>query len=609
MRLSQYVRTSTVNVASSWRFRPLVVGGFLALTLSACSNATVDSNATVASNATVEREAYDPEAATGISEQRLSVSENSMVVAANPLAVAAGHEVLAAGGSAIDAAIAVQNMLTLVEPQSSGIGGGAFIMYWDAEAGQLYSLDARETAPMGVNQDLFLNAEGQPARWHDAVVGGRAVGTPGLLRGLADAHERWGQLPWNQLFAATIDTAEQGFRVSPRLARLVELEIHPGLRTLQPAADYFYPNGEPLQPGTLLKNPELAQTMRTIAEGGVERFYQGELAAHIVHTVQTSAISPGDLTTEDLANYQVAWREPVCGPYRQHRICSMGPPSSGGVTLLQMLAMLEHFEVNAADVYDPETWHRFTQASRLAYADRDRYLADPDFINVPVAAMMDPEYLATRAQLIGDNDMGKAHAGDFASGDFVAGYNLEQPSTTHISIVDQYGNAVSMTSTIETGFGSGLMVGGFLLNNQMTDFSLDPRDGSGLAANRVEPGKRPRSSMAPVISFDPDGNLHHVIGSPGGPRIINYVAKVLVGLIDHELNIQDAINLPNITNLNGNTAIEQELAPPHWLPAFQERGHEVEVRSLNSGLHGISVTREGIHGGADPRREGVAAGD
>lgn len=602
MRFPECSRKFSLKTPSSfWKHRRLVVASSLSLAFSVVL--------TACSNVTIEREAYDPEAATGIGEQQLSFSENSMVAAANPLAVAAGNEVLAEGGSAIDAAIAVQNMLTLVEPQSSGIGGGAFIMYWDAGKAQLYTLDARETAPMGVDQNLFLNADGEPARWRDAIVGGRAVGTPGLVRGLAEAHERWGRLPWKRLFDSTIDTAEQGFKVSPRLAQLVELEIHPALRRLQPAADYFYPNGEPLQAGTLLKNPELARTMHTIAEQGADSFYQGELATQIVETVQTSAISPGDLTAEDLANYQVAWREPVCGPYRQRQVCSMGPPSSGGVTLLQMLAILEQFDANTHDIYDIETWHLFTQASRLAYADRDRYLADPDFIEVPVAAMLDAEYLASRAQLISATDMGEAQAGDFATGNFVAGYNLEQPSTTHISIVDQYGNAVSMTSTIEMGFGSGLMVGGFLLNNQMTDFSLDPRDGTGLAANRVEPGKRPRSSMAPVISFDPQGNLHHVVGSPGGPRIINYVAKVMVGLIDYELNMQEAISLPNITNLNGNTAIEQELAPQHWQQAFQQRGHAVEIRSLNSGLHGISVTDEGLYGGADPRREGVAAGN
>lgn len=576
---------------------PVLLSVFFTLGLSACSVQHA------------EREAYDPEAATGFGQQQLSVAQNFMVAAANPLAVTAGTQVLAAGGSAIDAAIAVQNMLTLVEPQSSGIGGGAFIMYWDAQSQQLYTLDARETAPAGVDMNLFLDSEGEPERWIDAIVGGRAVGTPGLLKGLATAHERWGNLAWADLFTATIETAEHGFVVSPRLARLVELEIHPGLRELQPAADYFYPNGAPLSAGTRLRNPALAQTMRLLASDGVDAFYNGSLANDIVTAVQNSAIAPGHLSAADLANYQVAWREPVCGEYRQHLLCSMGPPSSGGVTLVQMFAMLEHFDLGADSVNDARPWHWFTQASRLAYADRDRYLADPDFVEVPVGAMLDASYLQARANLIGDMDMGTAAAGQLNESQFVAGINLEQPSTTHISIVDQFGNAVSMTSSIEMGFGSGVMVGGFLLNNQLTDFSLNPRDSQGLAANRVEPGKRPRSSMAPVITFDPEGNLQHVIGSPGGPRIINYVAKVLVGLIDFDLDMQTAIALPNITNMNGATAIEAELASEAWRSALQTREHMVEVRSLNSGLHGISVTPAGLQGGADPRREGVASGD
>ncbi|MCL5049038.1 MAG: gamma-glutamyltransferase [Firmicutes bacterium] len=553
-----------------------------------------------------EREAYDPEAATGIGSQQLAQSQQFMVSAANPEAVAVGNAVLAKGGSAIDAAIAVQNMLTLVEPQSSGIGGGAFIMYWDANEQQLYTLDAREVAPAAADEDLFIKADGEPERWIDAIVGGRAVGTPGIVKGMQVAHQRWGQLPWADLFNDTIELAEQGFEVSPRLAQLVEMEIHPGLRQLQPAADYFFPEGEPLEAGSLLRNPELAATLRRIANEGAEAFYQGELAEAMVAAVQQSAIAPGRLSLEDLANYQVAWREPVCAGYRSYDVCSMGPPSSGGVTLLQILALLEPIDLAQSAVNSVQPWHYFTQASRLAYADRDRYLADPDFVDVPVDQMLSADYLNQRAELIGANDMGQATAGEF--NDYQAGVNYEQPSTTHISIVDAQGNAVSMTSTIEMGFGSAVMVGGFLLNNQLTDFSLNPRDQNGLAANRVEPGKRPRSSMAPVIAFDAEGQLAYVVGSPGGPRIINYVAKSLIGLIDYQLDMQSAINLPNVTNLNGRTTIEQELAPADWEAQLRELGHDVEVRSLNSGLHGIAVTPDGLQGGADPRREGVAAG-
>lgn len=553
-----------------------------------------------------EREAFDPEAATGFAQNQLVISDNYMVSAANPYAVQAGTEVLAAGGSAIDAAVAIQNMLTLVEPQSSGIGGGAFILYWDAAEQRLHTLDARETAPAAVDHELFLNQDGEPARWIDAVVGGRSVGTPGLVRGLADAHQRWGRLPWERLFTSTIEKAEQGFTVSPRLAQLVEMEINPGVSQMSTAAAYFFPQGEALKAGTLKRNPELAQSLRMIAQQGPDAFYQGPLAEQMVSAVAAAEIEPGHLSLEDLAQYQVAWRDPVCADYRQQTVCSMGPPSSGGVTLLQTLKMLERFDIADYTPDDAQVWHWFTQASRLAYADRDRYLADADFVDVPVAAMLDAEYLQARSKLIGDEDMGTATAGDFNQ--FVAGVNVEQPSTTQISIVDAEGNAVSMTSTIEMGFGSAVMVGGFLLNNQLTDFSLDPYNGEGLAANRLEPGKRPRSSMAPAMTFDSNGELRHVLGSPGGPRIINYVTKTLIGLIDFELDMQAAIELPNVTNLNGSTAIEEELAPLHWRQALQERGHQVNVRSLNSGVHGISIIDGRLQGGADPRREGVAAG-
>ena len=553
-----------------------------------------------------EREAYDPEAATGFAQNQLVSADNYMVSAANPYAVQAGTEILAAGGSAMDAAVAVQNMLTLVEPQSSGIGGGAFIMYWDAAEERLYTLDARETAPAATDHNLFLNEEGEAARWIDAVVGGRSVGTPGLVRGLAEGHTKWGRLPWDRLFSSTIEKSEQGFTVSPRLAQLIEMEINPGVRKIPATADYFFPDGEPLQAGSLKRNPELAESLRQIARQGPDAFYHGPLAEQMVDAVAQAEIEPGYLSLEDLSQYKVAWREPVCAEYRQEKVCSMGPPSSGGVTMLQTLKMLERFDLADHGADDAQVWHWFTQASRLAFADRDRYLADADFVDVPVSEMLAPDYLLQRSQLIDGHDMGRAEAGDFNQ--YVVGLNNEQPSTTHISIVDAEGNAVSMTSTIEMGFGSAVMAGGFLLNNQLTDFSLNPHTGEGLAANHIEPGKRPRSSMTPVMTFDSSGDLRHVLGSPGGPRIINYVTKTLVGLIDFELDMQMAIELPNVTNLNGNTSIEETLAPQHWREALQALGHEVDVRSLNSGVHGISVINGRLYGGADPRREGVAAG-
>ncbi|RUO44063.1 gamma-glutamyltransferase [Aliidiomarina taiwanensis] len=551
--------------------------------------------------------AFDPEGHTGRIAQEAVVLNDYMVVAANPYAAEAGADILRQGGHAIDAAVAVQAMLTLVEPQSSGIGGGAFILYWDAKTKQLYTLDARETAPAEADENLFLNTQGQPVRWIDAVVGGRSVGTPGIVKGLEEAHQRFGRLPWAHLFESAIERAEEGFVVSDRLAQLVAMGINPGLAQLEPAKSYFFPNGQPLAAGTLKKNPALAESLRTIANEGADGFYQGPLAEAMVQAVRHSAIAPGRLNIQDLANYHVVWREPVCGAYRELDVCSMGPPSSGGTTIVQMLKLLEGFELG--EHVNTEALHYFTQASRLAFADRNTYSADPDFIEVPVQAMLADDYIEMRRSLISERDMGTAQAGDLAGGQWVMAASLEQPNTSHFSIVDQEGNAVSITTTIEMGFGSTVMAGGFLLNNQLTDFSLNPRNAEGLVANRVEPGKRPRSSMSPVIVFDEHGQPLHVLGSPGGPRIINYVAQTILGLVDWNMDMQEAIDMPRMTNMNGSTAVEAELAPLNWVEDLTKRGHTVEVRALNSGLHGITRLPDGrLLGGADPRREGHVAG-
>ncbi|MGX5914242.1 gamma-glutamyltransferase [Aliidiomarina sp. Khilg15.8] len=557
-----------------------------------------------------EREAYEPEAATGLQAHELAQGQEYMVAAANPYAVEAGVRVLEQGGSAVDAAIAVQAMLTLVEPQSSGIGGGAFMLYWDATEQRLHTLDARETAPAAASGDMFLDDSGEPVSWIDGVVGGRSVGVPGIVDGLDRAHQRWGRLPWADLFNDAIDHAEQGFMVSPRLQKLLEMDINPGLQQAGAARDYFFPSGEALQAGELKRNPALAQTLRTIAREGAGAFYNGDIASNIVHAVQNSQVAPGVLSEADLANYSAEWREPVCAMYRAHDVCSMGPPSSGGVTLLQTLKLLEPFELSGHDVADIEPWHWFTQASRLAFADRNQYLADSDFVEVPVQAMLDEDYLRQRSKLIQDRDMGAAQAGDLPTltEQAVAGVDYEQPNTSHISIIDAQGNAVSMTSSIEMGFGSTVMSGGFLLNNQLTDFSFEPNGSQGLVANRVQPGKRPRSSMTPVMVFNADNEVAHVLGSPGGPRIINYVTQTVIALLDFELDMQTAIDLPKITNLNGSTAIEQDLAPEGWAEALEARGHKVNVRALNSGIHGISQHQGVLLGGADKRREGIARG-
>ncbi|MCC5856464.1 MAG: gamma-glutamyltransferase [Idiomarina sp.] len=556
-------------------------------------------------------EDYEPERATGWSDREAVVSSSYMVAAANEKASQAGIRVLEAGGNAIDAAVAVQAMLTLVEPQSSGIGGGAFLLYWDAEAQQLFSLDARETAPSAATPELFLDEQGNAPRWIEAIGGGRSVGAPGVVAGLELAHQRWGQLPWAALFNDTIELAEQGFVVSERLAMLVKSEMNPWLPQLSAARDYFYPNGEPIAAGTVKQNPQLADTLRLIAEGGANAFYQGPVAEAIVYAVQNSEVAPGLLSIEDLENYRPVWREPVCSLYRTLELCSMGPPSSGGLTVLQILGLLEHFELANKSVNSTQAIHWFTQASRLAFADRNRYIADTDFVDIPLMRLLAPDYLARRADLIVEEDMGRAEAGDIEAGYALAyDQSLDLPSTSHFSIVDAQGNAVSMTTTIEMGFGSAVMVKGFLLNNQLTDFSLVPEVDGRLVANRVEPNKRPRSSMAPVIAFDPvAGEVRHVLGSPGGPRIINYVAQTLIGLIDWQLDMQSAIDMPRVTNMNGVTSIENSADLTELAEALRARGHEVEIRSLNSGIHGITRMPDGrLLGGADPRREGKVIG-
>lgn len=572
-------------------------------TLGACSPQITEGN---------QRDEREPEAATGVVDKQAVYASEYMVAAATPQAAAAGRAILADGGSAIDAAIAVQAMLTLTEPQSSGIGGGAFILYWDAAQERLYTIDAREKAPAMADEKLFLNANGEPPEdFWDAVVGGRSVGAPGVLRGLEVAHNRWGDRPWKELFSATIEAAEEGFEVSQRLQMLLEMDLNPGLRKLSPAKEYFYPDGEALQAGTLKQNPELAWALRLVAEQGADAFYRGPIAEKVVTAVQTSELAPGLLTLEDLANYQAVVREPVCNAYRIYTVCGMGPPSSGGLTVLQVLGILENFPVAQWQPASKEAAHHFTQASRLAFADRNRYIADSDFVTVPVQDMLKKAYLASRARQIGNRDLAHAEPGIFANYAFADDRSPEFPNTSHISIVDAEGNAVSMTTSIEMGFGSSVMASGFLLNNQLTDFSLQPQVNGELIANRVQGGKRPRSSMSPTMVFDAEGDdLLHVVGSPGGARIINYVAQTLLGVLDWNMNMQQAIDQAHVTNLNNYTALEEDTEMADLAKALKAMGHNVRVTGLNSGLHGISILPNGqLLGGADPRREGVALGE
>jgi gamma-glutamyltranspeptidase/glutathione hydrolase len=511
------------------------------------------------------------------------VAREFMVAAAHPLASQAGYDVLARGGSAVDAAIAVQMVLGLVEPESSGIGGGAFLLHWSQREQKLRSYDGRETAPAAARPDRFLRG-GKPMEFVDAVVGGRSVGVPGVLRMLDLAHRQHGRLPWAALFRPAIEAAEQGFALSPRLHAVLQDEQF--LRQDSAARAVYY--GKAV--GERVVNPQYAATLKALAARGASAMYEGEIAADMVRAVRSHA-KRGDLTSADIAAYRALEREPVCGAYRIWRVCSMGPPSSGGVGVLQILGILERTRFGAAPPQSAVALHYFSEAGRLAYADRARYLGDPDVVPVPLARLLSPKYLDQRSRLVGERSMRRALPGDHETG------------TSHFSIVEANGDAVAMTTTIESGFGSRIMVRGFLLNNELTDFDFMPG-----GPNEVGGGKRPRSSMAPTLVFDAQGALQLIVGSPGGSAIINYVAKALVGVLDWKLDIQQAIELPNFGSRNGPTQIERGSRYEALAPALTERGHDLRLMELESGLHGIERVPGGWRGGADPRREGVVRG-
>ena len=512
--------------------------------------------------------------------------ENFIVAAAHPLAADAGYEVLARGGSALDAAIAVQMVLGLVEPESSGIGGGAFLLYWSEKERRLSSYDGRETAPAAVRPDQFLDDQRNPLPFLEAAVSGRSVGVPGVLRMLELAHRRHGKRPWAELFQPAIEAAQDGFALSPRLHAQLERESFLSRDPL--ARRIFYEGEKPRPVGTRIVNAEYARTLRLVAGQGSDAFYRGEIARDVVRAVRSHA-KPGSLTESDLAAYRAVEREALCGPYRQWRVCSMPPPSSGGVAVLQMLAILERTGFARAAPHSADAAHLFAEAGRLAYADRARYLGDPDFVSIPVKRLIDPGYLDARARLIGERSMRLAVPGD-----------TEAAGTSHLTIVDAEGNVASMTTTIEATFGSRIMVRGFLLNNQLTDFDFVPG-----GPNAIAPGKRPRSSMAPTIVFAGDGSVRLAVGSPGGPNIINYVAKSLVAMLDWGLDAQAAAAAPNFGSRNGPTLIERGSSYENLKDALESRGHVVELSPLASGVHSIERIPGGWRGGADPRREGA----
>ena len=553
-----------------------------------------------------------------------------MAAAANPLAAEAGREMLRQGGSAIDAAIAMQAVLTLVEPQSSGIGGGAFIMLWDGNRVQAY--DGRETAPAGATERLFLKPDGQPMAFTAAQIGGRSVGTPGVLRALELAHKKTGHLPWARLFEPAIRLSEHGFAISPRLHSLIATDRFIP-QSPEMAAYFLNADGTPKATGTLLKNPALAAVFKRIAEEGPDALYHGPIADEIARKVQGHR-NAGSLSEADLAGYAAKERAPLCTDYKRWKICGMPPPSSGGIAIAQILGTLQALQARdprlaiapmtplksaspAGLEPTPEAVHLIAEAGRLAFADRALYVADADFVPVPVAGLVAPDYLAQRAALIGERSLGIAQPGQPA-GIQVAYAPDRSPlriSTSQVVAVDDQGGAVSMTTTVESAFGSHLMVQGFVLNNQMTDFSFIPEENGQPVANRVQPGKRPRSAMAPTLVFDRhSGELLATLGSPGGSQIIEYVSKSLVAMLDWQLDPQAAINLPNFGSRNGATELETGLFSPALKQALRDKGHALSEIEMTSGVQAIVRTRDAqgkvlLSGGADPRREGEALGD
>lgn len=548
----------------------------------------------------------NPEAASNVMQRDRLVTQKSMVVTAHPLASRAGLRMLDQGGSAVDAAIAAQLVLGLVEPQSSGIGGGGFVLLFQPESG-LTSYDGRETVPAASPPDRF-ELDGQTLSFKQAVNSGRSVGVPGLLRALELMHKDGGVLPWASLFEPAIELAEDGFEVSPRLHTLIA--DNPELADKAAARAYFLDGqGRPWPVGHRLRNKEYAQVLRLLASQGAQAFYQGELAQDMVAAVAVDPIA-GDLTVSDLTQYRALRREPLCMDWQQVALCGMAPPSSGAISVMQMLGILQHTPIADVKPQSVEAIHYFSEAGRLAFADRDAWVADPAFVSVPQQALLAPAYLKSRAALIQPGrSMGHAQPGKpLADAQAATDNTPELPSTTHLSVADAKGQVVSMTTSVESAFGSKIMVRGFLLNNQLTDFALNPKDEMGrLSVNRVEPGKRPRSSMAPMMVMQ-DGRPVIALGSPGGSAIIPYVAQALTGMLMWNLDAQEAVSLPHYGSRNWATELEAGTAVTEQSQALRAMGHEVREQPFPSGTHVIRWTQEGLEAGVDPRREGLALG-
>ena len=534
-----------------------------------------------------------------------------LISTSSEMASQVGKEILKKGGNAIDAAIAAQMVLNVVEPQSSGIGGGAFVLYYDNKTKTAHYFNGRETAPKDSNNKMFLDSQGKPRAFNDVVKGGLSVGTPGLLKVLKEVHNKYGKLSWEELFEPAIMIAKNGFPMDERIQVIAKniayLKDFKGFASL-----YLNEDGTPKEVGSIITNPALAETFTTISKNGIESFYSGKIAEDMVAAVKNSPTNPGYLAMEDLKNYQVKEGELICGTYRvKYKVCSMPLPSSGGVALLQILGILENFDLSKYKPSSLEAIHLITEATRLGYADRNKYVAD--VADVPIAKMLDKEYLRGRAALINlKESMPEVKAGEFI--DVKTSYKIDKkavelPSTTHLSVIDSEGNAIAMTSSIEYYFGSVLNVDGFVLNNQLTDFSFVPEIDGKPVANRLEPGKQPRSSMSPTFVFDENNNLIMVVGSPGGPRIIQFVLKTIIAYLDWNLNIQKAISLPNFVVLNDMIELEKRTDLEKLQSDLEKMNHKVKIADLVSGIHAIVIKPEGLEGGADPRRAGVALGE
>ena len=547
-----------------------------------------------------------------VPNKKSASGKNWMITVANPHAAEAGAAVLRADGNAVDAMVAVQLTLGLVEPQSSGLGGGGFLLYWDNKTQKLHSVDGRETAPQNVDPKHFLDDNGKALKFFDAVVSGRSVGVPGLPKLLHQTHQKFGQKNWEDLFSHPLKLAEEGFKVSPRMAGLIERRTKSLSRFDATRAYFMDNNGKPLRTDTLLKNPAYAQSLLDFQKEGADVFYKGRIARQIVSAVQTAKDSAGTLTLGDMQNYRAKERQPICSPYRGYSVCGMGPPSSGAIAVGQILGMLEPFDLKALGPHNPTTWQLIGDATRLAFADRGRYVADDDFVVVPKKGLLDATYLQNRAKALKAGERLKQanpgkpafdHAFNYADDEAI-----ELPSTTHFTIIDSDGNIVSMTTSIESAFGSNIMAGGFLLNNQLTDFSFRTHVDHQLIANSIAPGKRPRSSMSPTIIFK-DGKPVMALGSPGGSRIISYVAQAIIAVIDWDMSIQQAFDNFHITNRFGTFALEASTKAIELQAPLEAMGYRTVSISLNSGLHGITIKGDTYLGAADRRREGVVIAD